>query len=160
MPVLLDTKHQICFQMLTRSQSAHMCIINIMVTFAKTALVCSFWSSWNQSLSDSAVLEPNDIGKGSTSKCTTRWCPSWLSWFKIVQLWCMKFIVDIFIVFMGFMNKLFRPYQSTPNPGSFSTGLGASNLEISSSYHMLAEGATLPDILVHITHVDWLINDG
>ena len=60
----------------------------------------------------------------------------------------MKFIVDIFIVFMGFMNKLFRPYQSTLNPGSFSTGLEASNLEISSSYHMLAEGATLPDILV------------
>ena len=61
---------------------------------------------------------------------------------------------------MGFMNKLVRPYQSTLNPGSFSTDLGASNLEISSSYHMLAEGATLPDILVHITHVDWLINDG
>ena len=49
---------------------------------------------------------------------------------------------------MGFMNKLVRPYQSTLNPGSFSTDLGASNLEISSSYHMLAEGATLPDILV------------
>ena len=70
---------------------------------------------------------------------------------QLVQLWCMKIIVDIFIIFIG---VLFRPYQSTLNPGSFSTGLGASNLEISSSYHMLAKGATLPDILVHITHVD------